>query len=133
VHAEVDDDYIPLRNLRNDYLIDRMAQKDETFTGIVGVSEQDAAIQDSMGPIQDRTREHLGPTDLGVVEFRKLLMGAARSLQAGTAPRAAASPHRYAVRAGGAVAGPTRPLDVVMTERFGHRDGYVGKQYGLSD
>ena len=45
-----------------------------------GVSEQDAAIQDSMGPIQDRTREHLGPTDVGVVEFRKLLMGAARAL-----------------------------------------------------
>jgi hypothetical protein len=133
VHAEVDADYMPLRNLRNDYLIDRKAQKDETFTGIVGVSEQDAAIQDSMGPIQDRTREHLGPTDLGVVEFRKLMMGAARSLQAGTAPRAAASPHRYAVRAGGAVAAPTKNLEAVMTERFGHDRGYVGKQYGLTD
>ena len=55
-------------------------QKHDTFTGIEGVSEQDAAIQDSMGPIQDRTREHLGPTDVGVVEFRKLLMGAARAL-----------------------------------------------------
>ncbi len=45
----------------------------------MGVSEQDAAIQDSQGPIQDRTREHLGPTDIGIVEFRKLVMGAARA------------------------------------------------------
>ena len=90
---------------RNDYLIDRQVQKHDTFTGIVGVSEQDAAIQDSMGPIQDRTKEHLGPTDIGVVEFRKMLMGAARALQTGTAPKAAASAPRYAVRAGGAVAG----------------------------
>ena len=70
-----------LRNLRNEYLIDRKVQKHDTFTGITGVSEQDAAIQDSQGPIQDRTREHLGPTDVGIVEFRKMVMGAARALQ----------------------------------------------------
>src|SRR4030095_4495392 len=124
VHAEVDGDYMPLRNLRNDYLIDRKAQKHATFTGIEGVSEQDAAIQDSMGPIQDRTREHLGPTDIGVVEFRKLMMGAARALQHGTEPKAAAASKRYAVRSGGWVAGPGKDLATVMTERFGHRHGY---------
>ena len=36
VHAEVDDDYMPLRNPRNDYLIDRQVQKHDTFTGIDG-------------------------------------------------------------------------------------------------
>ena len=124
---------MPLRNQRNDYLIDRQVQKHDTFTGIEGVSEQDAAIQDSMGPIQDRTREHLGPTDIGVVEFRKMLMGAARALQTGTAPKAAASAPRYAVRAGGAVAAPDKNLDAVMTARFGHPRGYIGNQYGLGD
>ena len=73
VHSHVDDDYMPLRNQRNDYLVDRALQKTSSFTGITGVSEQDSAIQDSQGPIQDRTREHLGPTDLGIVEFRKLI------------------------------------------------------------
>ena len=68
---------MPLRNKSNDYLIDRKLQKTNTYTGIKGVSEQDAAIQDSMGPIEDRTREHLGPTDVGVVEFRKLMRRAA--------------------------------------------------------
>jgi phenylpropionate dioxygenase-like ring-hydroxylating dioxygenase large terminal subunit len=133
VHAEVDETYMPLRNLRNDYLIDRRAQKTETFTGIVGVSEQDAAIQDSMGPIQDRTREHLGPTDVAVVEFRKLLMSSARSLEAGAAPKAAGAAARYAVRAGGAVAAPEKKLETVMVDRFGHDRGYVGQHYGLGE
>jgi hypothetical protein len=133
VHAEVDAEYMPLRNLRNDYLIDRTVQKHHTFTGIEGVSEQDAAIQDSMGPVQDRTREHLGPTDIGVVEFRKLMMGAARALAAGEEPRSAQVASRYAVRAGGSVAAPDKDLPQVMTERFGHRHGYVGDQYGLGE
>jgi hypothetical protein len=133
VHAEVDDSYVPLRNPRNDYLMDRRVQKHDTFTGIEGVSEQDAAIQDSMGPIQDRTREHLGPTDVAIVEFRKLLMSSAHALQIGEEPKAAAAPSRYAVRAGGAVAGPDKNLDAVMTSRFAHARGYVGKQYGLGE
>jgi hypothetical protein len=86
-----------------------------------------------MGPIQDRTREHLGPTDVAIVEFRKLLMSSARALQTGREPRAAAQPRRYAVRAGGAVAGPDQPLDAVMTARFGDTRGYIGGQYGLGD
>ena len=101
VHAEVDADFMPLRNKRNDYLLDRTAQKETSFTGIEGVSEQDAAIQDSQGPIQDRTREHLGPTDVGIVEFRKMVMAAARALQSGTPPKSAQAAKKYAVRAGG--------------------------------
>lgn len=133
IHAEVDENYMPVRNLRNDYLIDRKAQKYDSYSGIEGVSEQDAAIQDSQGPIQDRTREHLGPTDLGIVEFRKLLMGAARALARGEGPRAAKAPNRYAVRSGGWVAEGSKDLASVMIDRFGHHHGYVGGQYGLSD
>ena len=133
VHAEVDASYMPLRNLRNDYLIDRVAQKHDSYTGITGVSEQDAAIQDSQGPIQDRTREHLGPTDIGIVEFRKLMMGAARALARGEAPKAVAASSRFAVRSGGWVTAPTRSLGEAMTERFGHPHGYVGGLYGLGD
>lgn len=133
IHSEVDADYMPLRNLRNDYLMDRRVQKHDTFTGITGVSEQDAAIQDSQGPIQDRTREHLGPTDIGVVEFRKLMMAAARALASGEEPRAPQLAGQYAVRSGGWVATPEKDLAQVMTERFGHRHGYVGNAYGLGE
>ena len=100
VMSEVDENYIPLRNKANNYLIDRKLQKTKSYTGIKGVSEQDAAVQDSQGPIADRTREHLGPTDLGIMHFRKLMMDAARALQQGA--RAAAScasgPLRRALR-----------------------------------
>jgi hypothetical protein len=133
LHAEVDADYVPVRNIRNDYMLDREKQKTESFTGIMGVSEQDAAIQDSQGPIQDRTREHLGPTDVGIVEFRKLIMGAARALGSGEAPKAAAAATRYAVRAGGWIAGPDKDFATVMAERFGHHHGYVGDEHGLAD
>ena len=91
VHAEVDEHWVPIRNRANDYLIDREAQRTRSFTGIEGISEQDAAIQDSQGFIADRTREHLGPTDLGIVRFRRCILDAANALAAGCEP-AAASP-----------------------------------------
>ena len=35
---------------------------------------QDASLQESMGPIQDRTRENLCPTDRGIVMTRRMLL-----------------------------------------------------------
>ncbi len=125
VHAEVDAHYMPLRRRENDYLIDRARQKTESYTGIDGVSEQDACIQDSQGLIADRTLEHLGPTDLGVVRFRRTMLGAARALEAGTEPAAAAHPAAYRVRGGGAVAPAAMPLTEVMIRRFGDAFGHA--------
>jgi phenylpropionate dioxygenase-like ring-hydroxylating dioxygenase large terminal subunit len=126
--------FIPLANRRNDYLIDRALQKrGRSYSGVEGIAMQDASLQESMGPIQDRTREHLGPTDLGIVEFRKLVMGAARALQQGEAPKATQAAKKYAVRSGAWVARPDKDLAQVMTERFGHRHGYVGQEYGLGE
>ena len=98
VHAEVDEQWVPIRNRANDYLIDREAQRTRSFTGIEGISEQDAAIQDSQGFIADRTREHLGPTDLGIVRFRRCVLDAANALAAGVrAAGGAAGPDAYGV------------------------------------
>jgi hypothetical protein len=116
----------PLRNKSNDYLIDRKLQKTKSYTGIKGVSEQDAAVQDSQGPIADRTREHLGPTDLGIMHFRKLVMECARALQQGEPPAHIAHQDRYAVRSGACVTGKAKDLPAVMLERFGDVSGYVG-------
>ena len=78
----VDDDYMPLRNLR-ERVPDRPrgAEAPRASPASPASASRTPAIQDSQGPIQDRTKEHLGPTDLGIVEFRKLVMGAARALQ----------------------------------------------------
>ncbi len=51
------------------------------FTGIKGIPNQDIAMWETMGPIADRTREKLGASDLAVVEFRKLMVDAARAFQ----------------------------------------------------
>ena len=128
VHAEVDTAYVPLRRRENDYLIDRVSQKTESYSGIEGVSEQDAAIQDSQGIIADRTTEHLGPTDLGVVRFRRAVLGAAQALENGEEPAAAANPAAFRVRGGGAVAPADRPLSAVMLARFGDGFGFVPGQ-----
>ncbi len=74
------------RNLSNDYLIDRQAQRTSSWTGIQGVNTQDMAVQESMGPIVDRSREHLTASDLAVITTRRLLLQAARDVAAGREP-----------------------------------------------
>jgi phthalate 4,5-dioxygenase len=73
-------------NRENDYLIDRATQKTETFTGIDGINVQDRAIQESMGRIVDRSKEHLGPADKAIIQLRRLLRQAERTVQAGGTP-----------------------------------------------
>ncbi len=51
------------------------------------VSAQDATIQDSMGAIADREREHLTPSDGGVVIVRKMLRDAMAEVAAGRDPK----------------------------------------------
>jgi hypothetical protein len=123
VYSEVDERFIPLRNRSNDYLIDRQRQRNSTFSGIEGISEQDSAAQESQGRIADRTRELLGPTDLGVVRFRRLMLTAAKALQEGIEPSAASNPAAYQVRSGAIVTAADKPFDDVLLERFGSLDG----------
>ena len=73
-------------NKDNDYGIDREAQRSRTFTGIKDISVQDASIQESMGPICDRTKEHLGTTDAAVIAMRRVYLKACRDLMEGIEP-----------------------------------------------
>ncbi len=130
VYADIGPDWRPVRNRANDYLLDRALQKTENFTGITGVSEQDAAIQDSQGRIADRTRELLGATDIGVVQFRRLMLQAAKALQEGMEPTWVAAPDAYHVRAGALVAAASLSFDEEMLQRFGDRLGRVHPTQG---
>ncbi|WP_245150584.1 Rieske 2Fe-2S domain-containing protein [Pollutimonas harenae] len=133
VHAEVDENYYPIRGPHNDYLLDREEQKHSSFTGIKGVSEQDAAVQNSQGPIVDRSKENLGATDIGLVKFRQYMLKRAKALaQEGQEPAEARNADKYAVRSGGWVASAEKKLSVVMQERFGHPVGYAGTEHGLA-
>jgi phenylpropionate dioxygenase-like ring-hydroxylating dioxygenase large terminal subunit len=76
--------FIPLANKRNDYLMDRTSQKAGlTYSGVEGIGMQDASLQESMGPIQDRTREQLVSTDNGIIMTRRALLRAARANREG--------------------------------------------------
>jgi phenylpropionate dioxygenase-like ring-hydroxylating dioxygenase large terminal subunit len=88
--------FIPLQNKRNDYLMDREAQKrGDTFSGVEGIAMQDASLQESMGPVQDRTRENLCPTDRGIVMARRrLLQAAAANLEGQPVPALTAAEQR---------------------------------------
>jgi phthalate 4,5-dioxygenase oxygenase subunit len=75
------------KNLGNDYFIDRDLQKNQTFTGIEGINTQDMALQEGMGSIVDRSKEHLGTSDRAIIAMRQLLMEALDVAERGEEPR----------------------------------------------
>jgi len=67
-------DYLPRRNRANDWGYDPKEQATETFTGMgFDINVHDQWACESMGAIQDRTRENLGSTDKAIVLYRRLL------------------------------------------------------------
>jgi phthalate 4,5-dioxygenase len=88
IHARlIPGTFTPLAHKGNDYLVDRAAQRArQTFSGVLSVPIQDAAVQESMGPIQDRARENLVSTDNGIIKTRQRLLRAAENLARGVMP-----------------------------------------------
>ena len=76
-----------VHNRDNDYLIDRaLQQSGASYTGMRGLSIQDCAIQESMGPIADRTIEHLGVSDTSIIQIRRLLLQSLKDFEHGRTP-----------------------------------------------
>jgi len=112
IHAGVDPrTFRPTRNLDNEYLIDREQQRTTSYTGILGVSEQDAAVQESMGPIVDRTLERLGASDTAVIAARRLLLREVKQLQQGKEPYASRHPEVYRVRSASVILDREVPME----------------------
>jgi phthalate 4,5-dioxygenase len=77
----------PVINKDNDYMMDRAAQRaGRTYSGVSGIAVQDASVQESMGPVQDRTRENLVSTDNAIIMARHRLRKAALALGGGAVP-----------------------------------------------
>jgi phthalate 4,5-dioxygenase oxygenase subunit len=101
VHTEVQPKtFNPVRNKANDYLLDRALQRSRrSYTGIRGIREEDLAVQESMGPIFDRSGEHLASGDLAVIATRRRMLEAVRALaERDAVPYEALSPDTYRVR-----------------------------------
>lgn len=100
------------RTRDNNWLIDRELQRTMNFTGIMGLNTQDLAVQESMGRIVDRSREHLGSTDRAVILLRRLLIEAIGDVEEGVDP-AGVDPRSYA---------HVRAAEVVMPKDAAWRD-----------
>jgi phthalate 4,5-dioxygenase oxygenase subunit len=87
-----------IANKRNDYQIDRELQRTKTFTGIWDFRAQDTMATESMGPIMDRTREHLGTADLAIIMYRRRMLRLARELEQGVEPYSASHGETYSIR-----------------------------------
>jgi phenylpropionate dioxygenase-like ring-hydroxylating dioxygenase large terminal subunit len=112
VHAKlIPDTFRPTANKENDYLMDRAAQKaGKTYSGVEGFAMQDASLQESMGPIVDRTKENLVSTDNGIIMARHRLMRAAKALaEKGVAPPGVEPEHQQ-VRSASVILPPDQPF-----------------------
>ena len=77
-------DYAPLKNKSNSYGYNPIEQADQTYTGMgMDINVHDQWAVESMGRIQDRTREHLGKTDVGIIAYRRRLRAAIDTAEAG--------------------------------------------------
>ena len=83
VGVDVDAKFNKFRTRDNDYLQDRKGMKLGDFTGIRGIPMQDMAMWETMGAIADRSKERLGASDLAIVEFRRIMVEAARAFASG--------------------------------------------------
>ena len=77
--------YIPKSGRHNDWGFNPQEQRESTY---LGMGEDDINVHDqwaveSMGAIQDRTREHLGTTDKVIMANRRILLQAIATVQAG--------------------------------------------------
>jgi phthalate 4,5-dioxygenase oxygenase subunit len=111
-----------IRNMRNNWGIDRQIQKTETFSGIEGVNTQDRAVQESMGSVVDRSQEYLGPADKAIIAMRRLLLQAIKTVQAGGDPPAADTSY-YRLRA----------VERIVPEGTEWRDTMLAAMYQTSE
>jgi hypothetical protein len=97
IHVEYEPGtFRPRANKDNDYLMDREAQRrGVTFSGVHGIAMQDASLQESMGPVVDRTKENLVSTDNGIIMARHRLLRAVKAMiEKGIAPGGLEAEHQ---------------------------------------
>jgi phenylpropionate dioxygenase-like ring-hydroxylating dioxygenase large terminal subunit len=85
--ADRTEGYYLVRNKANRYQQDREEMKAKSFIGMgANFVVHDTCATEGPGNIQDRTEEHLGYTDGGIMASRKVLLDAIRDVQEGHDP-----------------------------------------------
>jgi hypothetical protein len=97
----------PEMSPETDFHMNLEAKKNANYTGIPNGRQQDAALEWSMGPIMDRTREHLGTADATIIRVRRRFIAAARNFETdGVVPPGVETPQDYRIRSCQAVLAP---------------------------
>ncbi len=77
--VDFDERYRKRRTSENSWLQDRDAMlRGESSSGIDGVTMQDFCVTESMGPIADRSLEHLSASDAAVIRMRRIMLDSVR-------------------------------------------------------
>jgi phthalate 4,5-dioxygenase oxygenase subunit len=109
--------FIPSANKTNDYLMDRASQKAGiNYSGVSGIAVQDASLQESMGPIVDRTKENLVSTDNGIIMARMRLMRAAKALAEKGVTPPGIDPEHHKIRSAALVLPPDQPYETAAAD-----------------
>ncbi len=87
-------------NRSNNYLIDRAAQRNYSYTGIKSIPAQDFAVTERQHglPVSDRSREHLVSSDAAIIQVRRRLLRSVRQLMEGQEPPEARNGAAFNVR-----------------------------------
>jgi phthalate 4,5-dioxygenase oxygenase subunit len=105
-------DYTPRRNKHNDYGFDPHEQEHETYTGMgADINVHDQWACESMGDIQDRTKEHLGQSDKAITAYRRLLRQAIEEASNGGRPLMVLGPEQAPKLTGPAAIDGIGPTD----------------------
>ncbi len=89
----------PVAGPDNDYFAEWDKQLTHRVSALPSVNVADKAILETMGPIVDRTIEHLGTSDAMIIRTRKRLLEAAKALRDhGTVPPGVDTPDVYGIR-----------------------------------
>jgi phthalate 4,5-dioxygenase oxygenase subunit len=94
--VDIDADYRKIRTRENLWLQDREAMRRGSWSGLTGVQTEDFAVQESMGRLYDRSKEHLGTSDAAVIRMRRLMIDSVRRFnETGAAPLGLTGPMPY--------------------------------------
>lgn len=107
-------DYIPKVGKQNNYGFDPDEQRTRTYTGMgddINVHDQWAV--ESPGPIADRTKEHLGQSDIAIVMYRRMLRAAITAIEENATPHATLGPDE-----GANIRGPVAIDTIGDTDRW---------------
>jgi phthalate 4,5-dioxygenase oxygenase subunit len=94
--VDLDSNYNKLRTRENNWMQNRAAMQTGDFSGIRGVNNEDMAMHESMGKIYDRSREHLGVSDIAVIRMRRIMLDSVKQFtETGAPPVGLAEPVAY--------------------------------------